>query len=39
MFEPYKGNGTAKNIKTPVTIDFPPFHKTVDPETPLQMDQ
>lgn len=25
MFEPYVRNGTAKNIKTPVIVDFPPL--------------
>lgn len=39
MFEPYVRNGTAKNIKTPVTIDFPPLEKAFDPKNPADVDQ
>ena len=38
MFEPYVRNGTAKNIKTPVTLDFPPLEKAFDPESQPDVD-
>lgn len=39
MFEPYVRNGTAKNIKTPVTVEFPPLEKAFDPQTASDVDQ
>jgi hypothetical protein len=39
MFEPYVRNGTAKNIKTPVIVDFPPLEKAFDPKNPVDIDQ
>lgn len=38
MFEPYVRNGTAKNIKTPVTIEFPSLQKALNPLEPVDMD-
>lgn len=38
MFEPYVRNGTAKNIKTPVIVEFPPLEKALDPLSPSDMD-
>jgi ubiquitin-activating enzyme E1 len=39
MFEPYVRNGTAKNIKTPVTLEFPSLQKALDPLGPADVDQ
>lgn len=38
MFEPYIRNGTIKNIKTPITVEFPPLERAVDPLEPCDMD-
>lgn len=38
MFEPYVRNGTIKNIKTPITVQFPPFEIAVDPLEACDMD-
>lgn len=39
MFEPYVRNGTAKNIKTPVSVKFPPLSSAFDPTKPSDMDE
>lgn len=39
MYEPYVRNGTTKNIKTPVMLDYPPLEKAFDPKVPVDMDQ
>jgi hypothetical protein len=38
MFDPYVRNGTAKNIKTPAMVEFPPLEKALDLSGPVDMD-